>query len=235
MSHRPYPHVYRALAQVERGRLPKPPLCPICKHPVCHHASEAGRPVCTRGPGLIACRDCAELRARTPDAAALVDFGRALFYGTTRRYLLVEEPRRTGEPVLVHAVIGPAMKAGGVFHVATRRGMRCDGGVEHACTLPPLRANSPLVLARAERTCEALPSQWNAWTVDGQYLYLRYRSGIGTVDAYDTEDSEQWTQPPDGRVAMFDTGSYFDGEMDLPEFCERAGLQLAADAEVIGE
>ncbi len=87
-------------------------------------------------------------------------------------------------------------------------------------------------LSRVVQTCEACPSQWNAWTVGGQYLYLRYRSGIGTVDAYDTEDSEQWPQTPDGAVARFDTGDRLDGEMDLPEFCQRTGLQLADDAEV---
>ncbi|MDX3576000.1 hypothetical protein [Streptomyces sp. FL07-04A] len=87
-------------------------------------------------------------------------------------------------------------------------------------------------LARVVETCAALPSQWDAWTVDGQYLYLRYRSGIGTVDAYDTEDSEQWTRIPDGAVARFDTGDRRDGEMDLPEFCQHAGLRLADDVEV---
>ncbi len=89
-----------------------------------------------------------------------------------------------------------------------------------------------LTLARVVETCAAVPSQWNAWTVDGQYLYLRYRSGIGTVDAYGTEDSEQWTRIPDGAVAYFDTGDRLDGEMTLPEFCQRAGLHLAAEAEV---
>lgn len=93
----------------------------------------------------------------------------------------------------------------------------------------------PLVLARAVRTCIAVPSQWNAWTASGQYLYLCYRSGIGTVDAYDSPDVEKWTRIPDGQVTRFDTGDRLDGEMDLPEFCERAGLELADDAEVIGE
>jgi len=43
-------------------------------------------------------------------------------------------------------------------------------------------------LARVVRTCTACPSQWDAWTTSGQYLYLRYRFGRGTVDAYDTAD-----------------------------------------------
>lgn len=87
-------------------------------------------------------------------------------------------------------------------------------------------------IARVVQTCSAIPSQWNAWTIGGQYLYLRYRSGIGTVDAYDTEDSEQWRRTPDGAIARFDTGDRLDGEIGLAEFCARTGLQLADDAEV---
>lgn len=87
-------------------------------------------------------------------------------------------------------------------------------------------------LARVVQTCAALPSQWNAWTADGQYLYLRYRCGIGTVDAYEDDDSEKWTSIPDGAVARFDTGDRLDGEMSLAEFCERAGLHLTDEAGV---
>lgn len=83
-------------------------------------------------------------------------------------------------------------------------------------------------ITRAIRTTE-WPSQWNAWTADGQYLYLRYRSGIGTADAYDNPDWETWTTPPDGNVARFDTEDRHDAEIDLDEFCELAGLELALD------
>lgn len=94
---------------------------------------------------------------------------------------------------------------------------------------------TPLLLARVVRTCTACPSQWNAWTVDGQYLYLRYRSGIGTVDAYDSADCESWMRIPAGGVARFDTGDRSDGSMDLTEFCQHAGLQLAESCVVVGE
>jgi hypothetical protein len=90
-----------------------------------------------------------------------------------------------------------------------------------------------LALVRVVETCNACPSQWNAWTVDGQYLYLRYRSGIGTVDAYGSADHETWTRIPDGAVARFDTGDRLDGDMDLAEFCERSGLDLLPDATVV--
>lgn len=83
-----------------------------------------------------------------------------------------------------------------------------------------------IAIARAVRTTE-WPSQWDAWTADGQYLYLRYRSGIGTADTYDNPDWETWTTPPDGNVASFDTGERHDGDIDLQEFCDLAGIQLA--------
>lgn len=234
MSYRPYPRVRRALHQQARGRVPAPPCCPICDHPVNRHALEERQRVCTRGPGRISCRDCAELWARMPAAAAFANFGMMLRHGSGRQ-ALNEHPRKAGKSAIVAAIVEQAVNAGEVVHVATRRGTRCAGGPNHGCGLLPLHPDRPLVLPRVIRTCTAVPSQWNAWTADGQYLYLRYRSGIGTVDAYDTEDETKWTRPPDGAVARFDTGDRLDGEMDLVEFCERAGLQLADNAEVIGE
>lgn len=82
-------------------------------------------------------------------------------------------------------------------------------------------------IARAVRTSAACPTQWDAWTADGQYLYLRYRSGIGTADAYDDPDPETWTRIPDGNVARFDTEDRHDAEIDLEDFCYLAGLELA--------
>lgn len=233
MNHRPYPRVDRAVHQAERGRVPDPPRCLICNHFVNRHALEDGQRVCSLGEGPISCRDCAELWARTPAVAGLMNFGMMLRHGSGRR-AIIEHPRKTGKSAIVAAITDQAVKAGEHVHVATRRGVRCAGG-DDACSLPQLRPDSPLVLARAIRTCTAVPSQWDAWTVDGQYLYLRYRSGIGTVDAYDSPESEEWPQPPDGRVAIFDTGEPYGGDMTLVDFCERTGLQLADDAEVIGE
>jgi hypothetical protein len=87
------------------------------------------------------------------------------------------------------------------------------------------------VLARVVETCSACPSQWDAWTATGQYLYLRYRFGIGTVDTYDSTDCETWTRPPDGEVARFGESS-LDGDINLADFLQATGLQLAPDAEV---
>lgn len=82
-------------------------------------------------------------------------------------------------------------------------------------------------IVRAVQTCEALPSQWNAWTDTGQYLYLRYRCGHGTVHAFPSEDINTWEGYPGGEVAWFEYGGPLDGCISLEEFCERAGLHLA--------
>lgn len=37
-------------------------------------------------------------------------------------------------------------------------------------------------LAKVTQTCTACPSQWDAWSTDGKYVYIRYRSGILTVE-----------------------------------------------------
>lgn len=97
-------------------------------------------------------------------------------------------------------------------------------------------ADLPIVLARTVQTCLAVPSQWDAWTVDGQYLYLRYRFGHGTVDSYPSADHETWDRIPEGNLACFGDcfpRHGFDGEIELSEFCERAGLVLAPDAVVV--
>jgi hypothetical protein len=93
-----------------------------------------------------------------------------------------------------------------------------------------------VTLARIVQTCIVCPSQWNAWTTDGQYLYLRYRWGRGTVDAYGSPDNETWDHIPDGSLARFGDGfneRSLDGEITLEDFCAQAGLTIAPDAEVV--
>ncbi len=90
-------------------------------------------------------------------------------------------------------------------------------------------------IVRADRTCIACPSQWDAWDTDGRYLYMRYRSGIGTVDTYDNPDWETWTTPPDGDIARFDTEQRHDGDIGIEDFLDLAGLALADNAVVVGE
>lgn len=86
-------------------------------------------------------------------------------------------------------------------------------------------------IVRSVQTCTACPSQWDAWTDTGQYLYLRYRGGHGTADAYPNKDSDQWTRVPSGETARFTHGDNLDGEISLPEFCFLAGLTLDLNGE----
>lgn len=89
-------------------------------------------------------------------------------------------------------------------------------------------------LARVVCTCSSVPTQWDAWTVDGQYLYLRYRFGRGTVDAYDSHNPDTWHVVPDGRFAEFrDPDDPWRGDIELDEFLRRAGLRLATLASVV--
>jgi hypothetical protein len=85
-------------------------------------------------------------------------------------------------------------------------------------------------IVRAVQTSDYHPAQWDAWTATGQYLYPRYRSGIGTADAYDSPDWETWTRIPDGGIARFEEPNTY-AEITLEEFCQRAGLTLAPDCD----
>lgn len=82
------------------------------------------------------------------------------------------------------------------------------------------------IIVKAECTCRACPSQWDAWTDTGQYLYLRFRHSSGTVEMYSTDD---WLETDEVGVlvASFGRGDGWDGEIGLDEFCARAGLVLA--------
>jgi hypothetical protein len=87
------------------------------------------------------------------------------------------------------------------------------------------------VLVRVVETCSACPSQWDAWTATGQYLYLRYRSGIGTVEAQPSPDPDTWDLDKE-PIVEWNTGGRLDGCIDLSDFLDAAGLALAPDAEV---
>jgi hypothetical protein len=77
-----------------------------------------------------------------------------------------------------------------------------------------------VIIARVDQTCHAYPSQWDAWTTTGRYLYLRFRHGHGTV-----EDEDE------SLLAEFDTQDGA-GVISLPEFARRAGLILSPDLEL---
>ncbi|MFJ4843513.1 hypothetical protein [Streptomyces sp. NPDC088746] len=93
------------------------------------------------------------------------------------------------------------------------------------------RLHEDVTLAQVVRTCLASPSQWDAWTTDDQYLYLRYRRGVGSVEQHPSEDTDTWDGEGSRLLTMWDDGTD-GGEIALPDFLTAAGLRLAPDAEV---
>ncbi|WP_329613659.1 hypothetical protein OG244_10730 [Streptomyces brevispora] len=88
-----------------------------------------------------------------------------------------------------------------------------------------------MTLVRVVKTCAGCPVQWDAWTPDGQYLYLRYRHGVGSVERQPCEDPGTWHDDPSETVAEWDDGAG-SGQIELLDFLDRAGLSLVPGAEV---
>ncbi|MFC9228827.1 hypothetical protein ACFTZI_07620 [Streptomyces decoyicus] len=91
-----------------------------------------------------------------------------------------------------------------------------------------------LKLMRVVQTCSAYPSQWDAWTVDGQYLYLRYRHGVGCVEWHpgpddDADTPDSWHEGLSGLLIEWDDGTG-SGVVSLEDFLVAAGLMLAPGA-----
>lgn len=75
-----------------------------------------------------------------------------------------------------------------------------------------------IILVRADQTCIACPSQWDAWDLDGRYWYLRFRSGYGSIGrSYDIDAAD----------LTFDIADEFGGEISLDDFCKRIGVTWA--------
>lgn len=93
-------------------------------------------------------------------------------------------------------------------------------------------------LQRVVQTCVAAPSQWDAWTEDGHYLYLRYRHSQGRVEWHPSPDVDTWKTTDPVLIRWEDprrdADDYVGNPMiELHEFLERAGLQLGYGAEVV--
>lgn len=80
-------------------------------------------------------------------------------------------------------------------------------------------------VTNAVQTCYACPSQWDAWTDAGLFLYLRFRHGRGTANLY--PDGEGFREGEGVTVASFQDPDPYAGVIGLEEFCARAGLTLA--------
>lgn len=90
------------------------------------------------------------------------------------------------------------------------------------------------MLVRVVRTCATHPSQWDAWTADGQYLFLRYRRGEGCVERHpgpDIDTPESWNEGLSELLVEWDDGTA-GGVISLEAFLSAAGLALAPGASV---
>lgn len=150
--------------------------------------------------------------------------------------------RFTGSPIrsvreIRHRHDGVDRVAGLTFHFpgGNVRVLALDGGlvVAHDQHLGAVEAHlyEDVTLARVVRTCLASPSQWDAWTTEGQYLYFRYRHGEGTVEQHPSADTDTWDGEESRLWTLWEDGTD-DGEITLPDFLALAGLRLAPDAEV---
>jgi hypothetical protein len=88
-------------------------------------------------------------------------------------------------------------------------------------------------LVRAVQTSIAMPSQWDAWDADGKYYYLRFRHGVGSIRHYpggagwDRRDTEETPE----HIASFEVDNEWAGHIQLEEFAQKAGIELADDIE----
>lgn len=87
-------------------------------------------------------------------------------------------------------------------------------------------------LKKINQTSAACPSQWDAWDVEGNYYYIRYRWGILTVDKAASQD--EWTARTwfSGVIFDKDVGDDLDGFMTLSDMLGHTGLELAEGAKV---
>ena len=86
---------------------------------------------------------------------------------------------------------------------------------------------SEVILVRTVQTGGACPSQWDAWDLDGNYWYLRFRHGRGTAERQPSPNPDTWGDDP---PALSFTHEELDGWISLEEFCGLAGLNLAVPA-----
>lgn len=84
------------------------------------------------------------------------------------------------------------------------------------------------VIVYAVQTCRSHPAQWDTWTADGEYLYLRFRHGFGFAS---TRRGGSLNLGDETTVARFEA-PHLGSEIELDEFCLRADLGLALDAPV---
>lgn len=66
-----------------------------------------------------------------------------------------------------------------------------------------------------ERTCDLCPSQWNIFTEDDKYIYVRYRWGNLQVDV--ANSVEDWEKDNYEPILEQQIGDEYDGHMTIDE------------------
>lgn len=89
-------------------------------------------------------------------------------------------------------------------------------------------------LIHVHQTLTACPSEWSAWDPDGNWYYLRYRFGRGTVEVCQGGPAPGMDHlvyvdalSHATLIAEFHHGHELDGEIGLDEFLELAGMEQA--------
>src|SRR5947209_576737 len=87
-----------------------------------------------------------------------------------------------------------------------------------------------ITLVRTVQTSCACPAQWDAWDAEGNYYYLRFRNGVGTVQNLDRAGPDYTSSV----VARFVDDDPWNGHIELEDFAARAGIALAPKLEQVG-
>lgn len=118
---------------------------------------------------------------------------------------------------------------------------------ETSSQVPGEDVKKAIIIVRAVCTSVACPSQWDAWDADGNYYYLRYRHGVGTVERKESPESdffERHEDPGTGEtqyrritelVARFEDDlpdDAPDGYIELAAFVQKTGLSLAENSQI---
>lgn len=85
-----------------------------------------------------------------------------------------------------------------------------------------------ITLIHVVETCIAAPNQWNAWDTDGNYWYLHFRAGLGTISkSYDIRTAaEEFFEPGLIAVTLEEMLSYLDVGWAPEQYHEGQHLQI---------
>lgn len=76
-----------------------------------------------------------------------------------------------------------------------------------------------ITIVKQEKTCDMCPSQWDLWTDDGKYIYVRYRWGTLSIHMGDSED-DVWNVHKNTNIYCERISDGLDGYMTLEELKE---------------